>query len=32
MSKKNILKVNKIKHLKDKFFTIITTKNLNALF
>ena len=29
---KIILKINKIKHLKEKFFTIITTNNLNALF
>jgi hypothetical protein len=29
---KIILKVNKIKHLKEKFITIFTTNNLNALF
>jgi hypothetical protein len=29
---KIIVKVNKIKHLKQNFFTLITTNNLNALF
>jgi hypothetical protein len=29
---KIILKVNKIKHLKEKFITIFTTDNLNVLF
>jgi hypothetical protein len=29
---KIIVKVNKIKHFKENFFTLITTNNLNALF
>jgi hypothetical protein len=31
-NQKIILKVNKIKHLKEKSITIFTTNNLNALF
>jgi hypothetical protein len=32
MSTQIILKVSKIKHLKEKLFTVITANNLNALF